>query len=208
MKVILTEKLNTLGNIGEIVNVSAGHARNYLIPNRLAVLADEKNQKQLEHQKKVLANKMQEQKEEAEALKAKLDGVVLELVKKVGANGRLFGTVTTTELSKELAKKDISVEKRLLTVDQSIKSIGSYTVKAKLYSGVDSEFLVKVIMDAKQAEELKAKQIAAELKAKEKKKATATSEKSTEEQENAKTEEVEMTDDEKLTLEANKILRS
>lgn len=206
MKVILTEKVNTLGNVGEIVNVSPGHARNYLIPSKLAVLADEKNTKKLENHKRVLAKKISEQKQLAEGLKKKVDGVVLELVKKVGANGRLFGTVTTSELSRELAEKEIEIERRLLIVDQPIKSVGSYTVKAKLFSGVEGEFQVKVVMDPKQAEELKAAQAAAEKRAADKKKKAAESKESSEKTESDAA--ATLTEEEKLTQEANKILRS
>jgi large subunit ribosomal protein L9 len=102
MKVILTEKVPTLGNIGEIVNVSAGHARNYLVPNGFAMVADDSNKKLLAAQQKSLAKKIQAQKEAALELKKKVEGTTIELIKKVGASGKLFGTVTNAELSKEL----------------------------------------------------------------------------------------------------------
>src|SRR5690606_5309189 len=103
MKVILTEKVPTLGNVGEIVNISAGYARNFIIPNKLGVVADEGNKNALANQQKALAKKVAEQKAEAEATKKKIAGLSLEFVKKVGANGKLFGAITTQDLVTELA---------------------------------------------------------------------------------------------------------
>ena len=93
MKVILTKRVPTLGNIGEIANVSQGYGRNYLIPNGMAVLADDSHKKEFENHKRRLTKKIDEEKSAALGMKKKIDGTVIELVKKVGANGRLFGTV-------------------------------------------------------------------------------------------------------------------
>ena len=165
MKVILTEKVKSLGNAGEIVNVSAGFARNSLIPSNKAKLADSSNEKQMADYQKMLAKKVAEEKAEAEAVAKKLNGTVVALVKKVGGNGRLFGTVTNVELSKELEKQDIHVERRLIQVDTPIKTLGDFDITAKLFKGVEATFKVKVEMDPKQAEELKKKQEAAAKKA-------------------------------------------
>ena len=157
MKVILTEKVRSLGNIGEIVNVSPGYARNFLFPKDLAIFADEKNQRTLENQKRALKRKIEEQKNEALATKEKLDGLEIVLVKKVGANGRLFGTVTSNELSRELASREMDVEKRLISIETPIKSTGVFPVKVKLFQDVESSFQVKVEMDPKQLEEMQKK---------------------------------------------------
>ena len=102
MKVILTEKVKALGMIGEIVNVSAGYARNYLFPRKLAILADEKNANIIADKQKALAKKVAAEKAVAEEAKKKIEGITIELIKKVGANGRLFGAVTTQEIAAEL----------------------------------------------------------------------------------------------------------
>jgi len=205
MKVILTEKVSSLGNVGEVVNVSAGHARNFLIPNNKAVLADESNKAQMNHYNKMLAKKVGEEKSAAEGLKGKLEGLKLDLIKKVGSNGKLFGAVTTTELSKILADKGIEVEKRVLSVDNPIKAVGTYSVKAKLFSGVEAEFSVKVDMDPKQAEEIRLKAEAAEKK----KKAKAEAGETEGSEENAEAEEKQpLTDEQKLAKEADELLRS
>lgn len=166
MKVILTERVSTLGNVGEIVNVSAGYARNFLFPKKLAKLADVANTKVLEHQKRMLNKKVEAEKKEATDLKKKIEVVSLEFVKRVGASGKLFGTVTTTEMAKEFEKLNIAVDRRQIHMDAPIKGLGTYTAKVKLFIGIDAEFKVKVIQDQKQLEELKQAQIDAK-KAKE-----------------------------------------
>ncbi|MEC7275403.1 MAG: 50S ribosomal protein L9 [Bdellovibrionota bacterium] len=209
MKVILTEKVASLGNVGEVVNVSAGHARNFLIPNNKAVLADDSNKAQMNHYNKMLAKKVSEEKSAAEAVAKQLNGLNLDLIKKVGSNGRLFGTVTTTELSKILADKGIEVEKRVLSVDNPIKAVGSYTVKAKLFNGVEAEFGVKVEMDPKQAEELKKKAEAAAKKKAAKAEADAAAKEAGETAEGEEAKENQpLTDEQKLAKEADELLRS
>jgi len=155
MKVILIERVSTLGNVGEIVNVSAGYARNFLFPKRLAKLADLANTKILTHQKNILAKKIEAEKKEFVELKKKVDVVSIELTKRVGANGKLFGTVTTTELAKELEKLGLSIDRRQIVIENQIKGLGVYDVKVKLFTGVEANFKVKVVQDQKQVEELK-----------------------------------------------------
>lgn len=205
MKVILTDKVKTLGNIGEIVNVSAGYARNYLIPNQFAVTANDGNSRQLQHQQKLLAKKMEAEVTAATEVKKKIDGLTLELVKKVGGTGRLFGTVTTSELTKELEAQGISVERRLMSVSSPIKSLGSYDISVKLFSNIDATFKLNVVMDPKQAEEAKAKQALLEKKLLEQKEAK---DDDTAEEVEAAVETVELTEEQKLKEEADKILKS
>ncbi len=164
MKVILTERVKSLGSVGETVNVSQGYGRNFLIPNKLAVLADESNSKQIADHEKRLAKKVAEEKAAAEAIAKKLGGVVVTLTKKVGGNGSLFGTVTNTELAKELEKSDIHLERRMITIDTPIKTTGTFDISAKIFKGVEGVFKVKVEVDPVQAEEMKKKQAAAAAK--------------------------------------------
>lgn len=205
MKVILTEKVATLGNVGEVVNVSAGYARNFLLPQRKAVVADESNTAQMNHYNKMLGKKVAEEKSAAEGLKGQLDGLTLDFVKKAGVDGRLFGAVTTQEISAELEKKGIAVERRVIILENPIKGLGTFGAKAKLFNGVEAAFNVKVEMDPKQAEELKKKAEAAA--AKKKKQAEAKADEATSE-EGEPTEKKELTDDEKLAQEADALLRS
>lgn len=157
MKVILTDNVQSLGNIGEIVNVSPGHARNFLFPKGLAKFADERNRKALENQKRSLTKKIEEKRGQALQVKEKLDDLEIEFVKKVGANGKLFGIVTSGEISKELASKEINIERRLLTIKNPIKTTGTFDVEAKIFQDITSSFKVTVKMSAKQLEELRKK---------------------------------------------------
>ena len=158
MKVILTSKVESLGNVGEIVKVAPGHARNYLLPRKLALLADERNTKVLENHKKRLQKIIDEEKKIALSLKKQLEKVSLVLEKRVGGNGKLFGAITTKDLSALLLEKGLEVEKRLLSLDRPIKQVGEFTVLAKLFKEVEAEFKVKVVIEPKQLEEMKAKQ--------------------------------------------------
>jgi large subunit ribosomal protein L9 len=204
MKVILTEKVPTLGNIGEIVNVSAGYARNYLVPNSFAMVADDANKKLLTAQQKSLAKKMKAQKDAALETKKKIEGLTLELIKKVGASGRLFGTVTNAELSKELEAKGFEVERRLIYLESPIKGLGTFNAKAKLFQDVEATFKVKVAIDPKQAEELKKAQEEALKAAEARKKAQL------EAKDAVKTDaaSAELTEEQRLKAEVDKLLRS
>lgn len=169
MKVVLTDKVKSLGNIGEIVNVSEGYARNFLIPNRKAKLADEGNEKQMADYQKMLAKKVAEEKSAAEEVAKELKKTNITLIKKVGGNGKLFGSVTNSDISKALEKEGVNVERRMISIPTPIKTLGEHQVEAKLFTGVDVTFPVTVEIDPKQAEEMKKKQEAAEKRKAEKK---------------------------------------
>lgn len=192
MKVILTENVKSVGSVGETVNVAQGYARNFLVPQELAVIADASSTKQMADYQKRLAKKVAETKAAAEATASKVNGLTVELIKKVGASGRLFGTVTTTELSTELGKQGVDVERRLLSISTPIKSLGTYEVTAKLFEGVTASFNVKVDMSAAQAEDFKKKQEKAERDAA--KKSAAPAEEATDEATAEATAETETTD--------------
>lgn len=158
MKVILKERVRTLGNAGDIVNVSAGYARNYLIPQSKAVIADEKNTKRMADIERMLAKKIEAEKQGAIEVQNKLKGFTLELIKKVGGNGTLFGTVTSNEIARELEQRGIEVEKRHIIIETPIKVLGNHQVKAKLFKDVEASFQVKVDMSEAQRAEIEAKQ--------------------------------------------------
>lgn len=177
MKVILLEKVKSLGNIGEIVTVAEGFARNYLLPRKFALVADAKNSNVLKDKQKALGKKVAEEKAAAESIKKKLEGTTIEMIKKVGLNGKIFGSVTSQDVSAELEKKGIHVERRLITIEGSVKSLGTYDAKAKLFGNeVVANFKVKVSIDAAQAEELKKQQAEAAKRNADKKAAKAAAE--------------------------------
>jgi large subunit ribosomal protein L9 len=169
MKVILIERVSTLGDIGEMVKVSPGYARNFLFPRKLAIFADAAHQRQLENQKRRLTKKIEAQRNVALELKKKIEQVQIDLVKKVGANGKLFGSVTTQELAHELENRGVKIDRRQIITESAIKSTGNYSVRVKLFTDVDAHFKVKVMMDPKQIEEMKARQASGEKKVKGKK---------------------------------------
>lgn len=177
MKVILLEKVKNLGTIGQIVTVAEGFARNFLMPRKLALVADEKNSNVLKDRQKALSKKIAAEQAGAVTIKAKLDGLTLEMIKKVGQNGKLFGSVTTLDISKELETKGIHVERRAITVDGTIKSMGTYDCKARLFGNdVVANFKLKIMIDPVQAEELKKAQAEAAKRNADKKKAKADAE--------------------------------
>ncbi len=156
MKVILLEKVKNVGNIGQIVSVAEGFARNFLLPRKFALVADEKNSNVMKDRQKALSKKIEAEQAGAVAIKKKLDGTTIEMIKKVGQNGKLFGSVTTLDVSKELESKGIHVERRLITIEGSVKSVGTYDCKARLFGNdVVANFKLKISIDPVQAEELK-----------------------------------------------------
>lgn len=169
MKVILKENIKALGNLGEIINVSPGFARNYLMPRKLAIVADKAQEKAIIDYQKALSKKIQAEKAIANEQKKKVEAIEITLIKKVGSNGKLFGSVTTVELAQELSTRGIEVDRRQLTLDRPIKSLGQYQLKIKLFTEVEAKINIKIEIDPIQAEELKkAQKEAQERKQKEK----------------------------------------
>lgn len=133
MKVILQQDVKGQGKRGQMVNVSDGYARNFLFPKNLAVPANADNVNKMKMQDK--ARKAQEaaEKAEAQAVAEKLKGILVKIPAKAGSGGRLFGAVTTKEVSEALQEQfDISIAKSKLVQDEPIKSFGTYQLKAKL----------------------------------------------------------------------------
>ncbi len=133
MKVILQQDVRGQGKKGQMVEVSDGYARNFLLPRKLAVLATAENVNTMKQQEK--ARKAQEaaEKAEAEALSKKLEGLTVKVAAKAGEGGRLFGAVTAKEISECLEKQHgITIAKAKLVLDEPIKACGGYSVKAKL----------------------------------------------------------------------------
>lgn len=145
MKVILLQDDKTLGKKGEVINAKEGYARNFLFPKKIAVEATPANMKVLENQKKLQAEKEQEILDEAKKLEEELMKITLVIKTKAGENGKLFGSITTKEIA-ELLKEthNIDIDKRKLELEDSIKALGNYTVKAKLHAKVTAKINVIV----------------------------------------------------------------
>ena len=144
MKVILKESIYNLGELGDIVNVAGGYARNYLIPRGMAMEATKGNLNQFEAEKEALVKKLAQLKSEAEKVAAKLAEVTLEYTRKSSDDTKLFGSVTAAEISDDLKAKELGIEKRQILLPSPIKTAGETKVKIKLDQGVIGEITVNV----------------------------------------------------------------
>lgn len=145
MKVILLQDVRGQGKKGEMINVSDGYARNFLFPRKLAQEATADNVNTMRMNDKAKQEKEQRAREEAAALSAKLREMTLTVYAKGGGAGRLFGSVTSQEVSDALkAQEGIELDKRKIVIDDAIKATGLYTVKVKLGFGIDAVLKVEV----------------------------------------------------------------
>ena len=133
MKVILQQDVRGQGKKGQLVEVSDGYARNFLLPKKLAVPATAENVNTMKQQEKARQAQMAAEKAEAQALAEKLQGIQVKLAAKAGEGGRLFGAVTSKEIAEALsAQFGLNIAKTKLVLDEPIKSCGGYQIKAKL----------------------------------------------------------------------------
>ncbi|CAD84106.1 MULTISPECIES: 50S ribosomal protein L9 [Nitrosomonas] len=146
MQVILLEKIAKLGSLGSIVNVKPGYARNYLIPQGKARRVTEKVIAEFEAQRAELEKKQSEILAAASAQAARLDGLLVQISQKAGVDGKLFGSVTSANITEELRKQDFPVEKSMIRMPEGqIKQIGDYTVTVVLHSEVSAHITVSVL---------------------------------------------------------------
>ena len=146
MKIVLLENLRKLGNIGEIINVKRGYARNFLIPQKKALFASEQNIKEVEKIKTDLNKKDQEKKKTAKEMAEKLKNKKFEIKKLVTENKELYGSVKPTEISKILKEKEnIELSSSLIQPVKEIKSVGEFKVILNLHSEIESAITIKVV---------------------------------------------------------------
>lgn len=149
MKVILTKDHHELGINGSLVDVSEGYARNFLIPNSLAVIATKNVMTHYEDRKKARANKEAAIRERAKELAAKIGELSLTVNVKVGEEGRLYGTVTTKDVAQHLAEQhQLEVDKKQIEIPHAIKAVGDHNVNIKLHPEVSAQLRVTVQADA------------------------------------------------------------
>ncbi len=147
MRIILRQDIETLGNIGDIVNVKPGYARNYLIPNQMAYFATQGAINKIEQEKKQYQIKMSEVKADAEKLAEKFDELQVTIAMKVGEEGKLYGSVTTQMIAHELSIQGYQVDKRDISIPDQIKTLGVFQVKIKLHPEVQANLRVWVISE-------------------------------------------------------------
>jgi large subunit ribosomal protein L9 len=145
MKVILTEEIRGLGTRGEIVTVKDGYARNFLLPKNLAREASTGNLKQIEHERRKWALLAQQERDVAQKAANAVKGVKIQIEKRVGENGHLFGSVTANEIADALLQKGIEVDKRRIELGQPIKNIGVHDVEVRLHRDVTAHIQVEVV---------------------------------------------------------------
>jgi len=146
MKVILTADVKAQGKKGDVINVSDGYATNYLFKNNLAVPANAGNINVNNARKKAEEEKIAAETAEAKALAKKLSGITLEMQLEVSANGKAFGSITGKEISDELAKMGVEIDKKKIEIN-TIKTVGTFVAELKLYKGVSVK--LKIVVNKK-----------------------------------------------------------
>lgn len=149
MEVILTEDIPSLGKVGEVVKVREGYGRNYLLPNKKALVANSKNIKALEAQKKMIEANAAKNLASAEAVAKRLSELMLTFEREAGEENRLFGSVTNKDIAEELAKQGVPVDKHLIHMEHPLKTVGDHEVEVKLHS--QSKTILKVTVVPKGA---------------------------------------------------------
>jgi large subunit ribosomal protein L9 len=152
MEVILKEDVNKLGHRGDVVKVADGYGRNFLLPGKLAIEANAANKAVIEQMKGSAVRKSAKEKTSAEQLAAQLNAVELVFERKVGENDHLFGSVTSGDIAHELEAQGFTVDRRKISLEEPLKTIGEYHVPVKLHREVTSHVKVTVKGDQPEAE--------------------------------------------------------
>jgi len=145
VQLILREDVNNLGEAGDLVSVKAGYARNYLIPKGVANLATKGNVKEIEHHKRVVAERVAKLRKDGISERDRLQQVVLNIEMQAGEEGKLFGSVKTANIAELLAEKGYKIDRRKIDLAQPIKELGEYKVKIQLYRDVVALIQVNVV---------------------------------------------------------------
>lgn len=147
MKVLLQTDVESVGKAGQIVNVKDGFARNYLIPRKLAVIADEKNVRVFEHLKRQTEEKIRKTRKQAEILKEKIESLTLTIPCKVGEEGKLFGSVTNIQIAEALKKEGIEVERKKIVLENPLKVLGDYEAVVKLEGDITAKIRISLVKE-------------------------------------------------------------
>lgn len=148
MEVILKETVDHLGAQGDILRVSDGYARNFLLPKKLAVPATPSNMKMVEHIKRAALKKEATEKKQAEELAALLAQVAVSVARKVGENDVLYGSVTALDIAEHLHRQGYEIDKRKIHLEEPLKTLGEYSVPIKLHREVTATLRVNVVPEA------------------------------------------------------------
>ncbi|MDL2289370.1 50S ribosomal protein L9 [Clostridia bacterium OttesenSCG-928-F22] len=145
MKVILQQDLKGTGKSGEVINVSEGYARNYLLPKGLALPADAANMNEYTQKQNAAKHKKDLEKQQAQEAADKLSGSKITIAAKTGENGKLFGSITSKEISEELSKIGFAIDKRKVELKEPIRTLSTQEVVIKVYAGITAKITVEVV---------------------------------------------------------------
>jgi large subunit ribosomal protein L9 len=147
MRVILTQTIESLGIIGSEVEVKPGYARNFLLPQKKALIATPENRKRLESEKAKFELQIAKERKLAEEMAQKLEGVVCRIGAKVAEEDRLYGSVGVRDIMDALAAQNIVVEKRMVLLTEPVKQLGSFKIPIRVYKGVEPEITLEVVSE-------------------------------------------------------------
>lgn len=145
IQIILKDDVQSLGRSGEVVHVKPGYARNYLIPQGVAVIATKRNVARLEHEKKVIELRVAKVRKDAESVAARLSGVTVQIERQVGEGDRIFGSVTSRDIQEALAAQGHAVDRKQIQLTEPIRALGQFTIKIALDRGVTAEVKAWVV---------------------------------------------------------------
>ena len=148
MEIILQEEVADLGQIGDVVKVRDGYARNYLLPRGLAIQANRRNVRVLEHHKRLVAVKKERVQRQAQTLLDQLSALSLTIPAKAGEEGRLFGSVTNIDLETALKEKGLTLDRRKILLDEPIKQLGSYEIPVNLGGALRANIKLEVTAES------------------------------------------------------------
>src|SRR5947199_3189791 len=151
MEVILKEDVAKLGSRGDMVKVAEGYGRNFLLPHRLAIEANEGNKKVIEQMRAAAVRRSAKEKAQAEELSKQFDGLSLSFARRSGEQDQLFGSVTSGDLADAMEKKGFNIDRRKIQLHEPLKSLGEFTVPVKLHRDVTAH--LKVVIEKEAAAE-------------------------------------------------------
>ena len=147
MQVILLENVPSLGKTGDLVKVSDGYGRNYLIPKKKAVLATDKSLKVIEHQKRQIQQRLDKTKKDVEKMAQRIETLSCTFARTVGESGKLFGSVTSMDIENYLKENGIETDRKKISLEEPIKNLGMFTVPIKLHQEVTAHLKVWVVQE-------------------------------------------------------------
>lgn len=147
MEVILREHVDNLGRRGDVVKVAPGYARNYLLPQGLALPVTEASRRQIERERAAAEARDAEERAAAQAMAERMAALDISIARRVGENQAMYGSVTSADIAQALAAKGFEVEKRKIQLPEAIKALGEYTIPVKIHRDVTADVKIKVVAE-------------------------------------------------------------